>query len=107
MPVAKELPLLLLLSPLLSAQQPFFTRCAPCHGPEARGTAQGPGLADNPRLAAQTLDQLRAYIQHGNPAAGMPSFADLPPAELQDLARYLARMNNDTILPPPAAPFRL
>jgi len=34
----------------------------------------------------------------------MPSFADLPTAELQGLARYLARMNNDTILPPPAAP---
>jgi PQQ-dependent dehydrogenase (methanol/ethanol family) len=54
----------------------------------------------NPRVAAQSTDQLRAYLQQGNPAAGMPSFADLPPADLNTLAAYLRRINNDTILAP-------
>ena len=52
--------------------------CASCHGADARGTAKAPGLAMNPRVAEQSAEQLRAFLQHGNIAAGMPSFADLP-----------------------------
>lgn len=90
---------------LAAQQQPFAARCAGCHGEDARGGAQAPGLANNPRVAAQTLDQLRAYLEHGNPAAGMPAFGDVPAPELLNLARYIKRLNNDTILPPvPAAP---
>ncbi|MEO8373344.1 MAG: PQQ-binding-like beta-propeller repeat protein, partial [Candidatus Solibacter sp.] len=88
------------------APQPFATRCAPCHGDEARGGAQGPGLANNPRVAAQSQDQLREYLTRGNAAAGMPSFAALPAADLLALARYLRRINNDTILAPPPQPNR-
>jgi PQQ-dependent dehydrogenase (methanol/ethanol family) len=91
-----------LLAAGLSAQQPFATRCAGCHGADARGSAKGPGLAMNPRVAAQTEEQLRAYIERGNPAAGMPAFADLPAGELLTLARYLRRINVETILAPPA-----
>lgn len=87
-----------------AAQQSFATRCAPCHGADARGTAQGPGLAANPRVAQQSLDQLRDYLEHGNPAAGMPSFSDVPAAELVALARYLRRINADTITGPYTAP---
>ncbi|HEV2444372.1 MAG TPA: PQQ-binding-like beta-propeller repeat protein [Candidatus Sulfopaludibacter sp.] len=96
------LALLLAPRPLL-AQQPFAARCAACHGDDARGTAQGPGLAMNPRVAAQSLDQLRAYLEHGNPAAGMPSFADLPAADLNALVKYLRGINADTILTPTAS----
>lgn len=92
--------LLLIAVQLSSAQQPFAARCAPCHGEDARGTAQGPGLAMNPRVAEQSMDQLRAYLEHGNPAAGMPSFADLPAKDLAALTRYLRRINNDTIAGP-------
>jgi PQQ-dependent dehydrogenase (methanol/ethanol family) len=88
---------------LLSAQPVFQSRCAPCHGEDARGTAQGPGLANNPRVAAQSADQLRGYLQRGNPPAGMPSFADLAAADLSTLASYLRRINNDTILAPVSA----
>src|SRR5689334_23048201 len=93
---------------LLAAQapQPFPARCAPCHGDDARGTAQGPGLANNARVAAQSQDQLRDYLTRGNPAAGMPSFAALPAADLLALARHLRRINNDTILAPPTQPAR-
>ena len=94
---------LLLFAPQLLAQQVFAVRCAPCHGQDARGTAQGPGLALNPRVAEQSADQLRAYLQHGNPAAGMPSFADLPAADLVTLAKYLRRINADTIFGPVTA----
>lgn len=91
--------LLLSAQPVLS-QQPFAGRCGVCHGEDARGTAQGPGLAMNPRVAAQSAEQLRTYLQGGNPGAGMPSFADLPAAELASLAQYLRRINADTILMP-------
>src|SRR3954447_25458830 len=85
------------------AQQPFVARCSGCHGADARGTAQGPGLAGNPRVARQSVEQLQEYLQHGNVAAGMPSFQELPAEELLTLARYLRRINNDTILTPLAA----
>lgn len=87
----------------LFAQQPFVARCSSCHGADAQGTAQGPGLAHNPRVARQSVDELRDYIQRGNISAGMPSFKDLPADELLTLARYLRRINNDTILPPLAS----
>ena len=82
----------------LSAQslfpQQLFTRlCASCHGENARGTAQGPGLAMNPRVAEQSAEQLRAYLERGNIGAGMPSFADLPADDLVSLAKYLRRLN--------------
>ena len=98
-------PLLLLA---LSAQAappppPFTARCATCHGDEAGGTARAPGLVMNPRVAVQSAEQLRAYLQRGNPGAGMPAFADLPVEDLLALARYLRRINVETIIPPPAA----
>jgi cytochrome c553 len=98
-------PLLLLA---LSAQAappppPFTGRCATCHGDEAGGTARAPGLVMNPRVAVQSVEQLRACLQRGNPGAGMPAFADLPVEDLLALARYLRRINVETIIPPPAA----
>jgi PQQ-dependent dehydrogenase (methanol/ethanol family) len=62
----------------------------------------------NPRVAGQSVDQLRAYLERGNAGAGMPSFSDLPPAELLTLARYLRRINVETIVGPvtPSAPAR-
>src|ERR1041385_1684149 len=95
--------LLLTARQLRPQQQPFISRCAGCHGDNARGTAQAPGLAMNPRVAEQSIEQLRAYLQRGNAAAGMPSFADLSADDLSTLVRYLRRINADTILTPPAA----
>ncbi len=98
--------LLLLAFPLqsiaqqVSSQQLFRNNCAACHGDDARGTAKGPGLAMNPRVAEQTADQLRTFLDHGNPGAGMPAFADLPAAEKTALASYLRSLNADTILRP-------
>src|SRR4051794_34092999 len=81
-------------------QQLFVSRCASCHGEEGRGTAQGPGVAMNPRVAARSLEELSAYVARGNAGAGMPSFSDLKPEELTALARYLKRLNVETIVGP-------
>jgi PQQ-dependent dehydrogenase (methanol/ethanol family) len=95
--------LLLLSAERLFPQQLFTKRCAACHGEDARGTAKGPGLAMNPRVAEQSAEQLRAYLERGNTGAGMPSFADLPADDLVSLARYLRRINADTIVGPVTA----
>jgi PQQ-dependent dehydrogenase (methanol/ethanol family) len=88
--------LLLFLSP----QQLFSSHCAPCHGADARGTAKAPGLTANPRVAEQSAEQLRGFLQRGNIAAGMPSFADLAAKDLMALARYLRVLNMGTIAGP-------
>ena len=80
----------------LRAQSPFAEYCSGCHGSDARGSAKAPGLASNPRIAEQSADQLRAYIQHGNPNGGMPAFTSLSSTDLNALARFL-RLNGDTI----------
>ncbi len=82
----------------------FAARCASCHGEEAGGTARGPGLALNPRVATQSSEQLRDFLQRGNPGAGMPAFPDVGADDLTALVRYLRSINVETILPPqPAA----
>jgi PQQ-dependent dehydrogenase (methanol/ethanol family) len=91
----------------LAQQQVFVARCASCHGEEGRGTAQGPGVAMNPRVAARTLDDLASYIARGNAGAGMPSFSDLKPEELTGLARHLKRLNVETISGPLTTPRKL
>jgi mono/diheme cytochrome c family protein len=63
----------------------FATRCAGCHGADARGTDRGPGLAGSRRLRAQSILQVRSIIRKGVPASGMPAF-DLPAGELDALA---------------------
>jgi PQQ-dependent dehydrogenase (methanol/ethanol family) len=96
--------MLLLFAQPLASQPPFTRFCASCHVDDSRGTAKGPGLAMNPRVAEQSVEQLSAYLEHGNPAAGMPPFGDLPGADLVLLARYLRRLNNDTIVVPVTVP---
>jgi mono/diheme cytochrome c family protein len=85
------------------APAPFTARCASCHGEEAGGTARGPGLALNPRVAGQSAEQLRDYLLRGNPGAGMPAFPELAADDLTALVRYVRRVNAETILPPPPA----
>jgi PQQ-dependent dehydrogenase (methanol/ethanol family) len=91
-----------LAASLPQAQAPavFTAQCAGCHGDEGLGTAKAPALVMNQRVAEQSADQLAAYLQRGNLAAGMPSFADLTDTERATLARYLRAINVDTITKP-------
>ena len=51
-----------------STEQVFDQHCAACHGVDARGTAKGPGLATNPRVAQMSIAELSVFLEHGNPA---------------------------------------
>ena len=95
---------------LLLAQQSslFQKNCAGCHGEDARGSAKAPGLAMNQRVAGQTPEQLSAFLEQGNIAGGMPSFADLSATDRAALAKYLRRLNAGIIVRPaiPSQPTR-
>ncbi|HEY3837059.1 MAG TPA: PQQ-binding-like beta-propeller repeat protein [Bryobacteraceae bacterium] len=99
--MTKRITLVFLLAGPLLAQSQFAEYCSGCHGADAHGSAKAPGLANDPRIAAQSADQLRAYIQHGNPNAGMPAFTSLSSTDLNALTRFLLRLNKDTIFGPP------
>ena len=89
------------LSPVLWAQnrhdspdiQPTYSRlCSGCHGDDARGTQQGPGLAGNPSVRRRSAENLRNVIRNGIPAAGMPAF-NLPAETLDALATMIVSLN--------------
>jgi len=97
--------LLFLLPPQVLSQQAspeelFNKNCVGCHGQNGRGTAKGPGLAMNPRVAEQSAEQLSAFLDRGNLAAGMPSFSDLSPIERAALAGYLLHLNVGLVIRP-------
>src|SRR3989441_10549576 len=67
------------LSPVLWAQntpdiqQTYSKLGGGCHGDDARGTQQGPGLSGNPSVRGRSAQSLRNVIRNGIPAAGMPT----------------------------------
>ena len=79
----------------------FIERCAGCHGSDARGSGKAPGLAGNPRLSGQSVEQLRGVVRQGFPDSGMPAF-DLPAAELDAVAGYVRSLNAGVTVGPPA-----
>ena len=99
-PTWADAPLFGTSSTQVQAPPVFAAQCAGCHGEEGLGTAKGPALAMNQRVAEQSADQLTAYLQRGNVAAGMPSFADLTASDRATLVRYLLQINVETITKP-------
>ncbi len=77
----------------VDAKSMYAKLCAGCHGADAHGTQQGPGLAGNPSVRRRSAQRLRRLIQNGIPAAGMPSF-DLPADALDALANLVASLNS-------------
>ncbi|MCX6595780.1 MAG: c-type cytochrome, partial [Acidobacteria bacterium] len=77
---------------IANTQQTYEKLCGGCHGADARGTQQGPGLAGNPGVRRRSAANLRNVIQKGIPAAGMPGF-DLPAATLDALVALVASLN--------------
>lgn len=73
-------------------RQTYAKLCAGCHGADARGTQQGPGLAGNLQVRRRSVQNLRNVILKGIPAAGMPPF-DLPAPTLDALAGLVASLN--------------
>lgn len=85
----------LLASPLAAQpdiKQTYTKLCGGCHGDDARGTQQGPGLAGNAGVRKRSLQSLRNVIRNGIPAAGMPGFS-LPDETVDKLAALVASLN--------------
>ena len=91
-----------LVCPMLSAQDPptpsatevkqtYEKLCAGCHGVDARGSEQGPGLMGR-RVGRRSAQNLKDIIRKGIPAAGMPGF-DLPGPTVDALAAMIASLN--------------
>ena len=85
-----------------AATQANYARlCAGCHGADARGSQQGPGLAGNAGVRRRSAQSLRNVILKGIPSAGMPAFA-LPDAEVDALVALMRSLNAsaaDTTVP--------
>ncbi|MGH8246951.1 MAG: c-type cytochrome, partial [Gammaproteobacteria bacterium] len=73
-------------------KQTYSKLCGGCHGDDARGTQQGPGLAGNPWVRRRSPQSLRNVIRNGIPAAGMPGF-DLSAGMLDALVTMIASLN--------------
>jgi PQQ-dependent dehydrogenase (methanol/ethanol family) len=73
-------------------KQTYAKLCSGCHGDDARGTQQGPGLAGNPWVRRRSAQSLRNAIRNGVPAAGMPAF-DLPAETLDALVAMIVSLN--------------
>jgi len=78
--------------PAGEVMQTYLKLCGGCHGADARGSQQGPGLAGNVRLRRRSMQNLRTVITKGIPAAGMPGF-DLPVPTVDALAGLVQSLN--------------
>src|SRR5882762_510190 len=74
------------------AKRMFASRCALCHGTDARGGEYGPALAGNDDLLGKPISWFRNVIQNGVPSRGMPAF-HLDGAELNALAALIHSFN--------------
>src|ERR1700677_4594342 len=77
----------------VDAKQTYLKLCSGCHGVDARGSQQAPGLSDNPNLRGRSVGSLHTLIRNGFPAAGMPPF-DLPNPTLDSLGALILSLNS-------------
>src|ERR1051325_8754058 len=68
----------------------FQTRCAVCHGTDGNGGEHAPSILA--RIARTSEPDLTALLKEGIPARGMPSFNDMPEAEMRSLVAFLRAM---------------
>lgn len=87
--------------PAAVPQPPRFGQtCALCHGGDAEGTDRAPSLVGNKVLRGLSVADIATIIEHGR--GGMPAFAALPQAEIQQLATYVRSLNADAFDMQPA-----
>jgi len=65
----------------------FQTRCAVCHGTDARGGEHAPSIVNQVRR--RNDEQLTAVLKQGVPQTGMPAFNDTPEPELRAIVGFL------------------
>ncbi len=76
----------------LDTRQTYSKLCAGCHGEDARGTQQGPGLVGNSRVKRRSVASIKTVISKGIPAARMPAF-NLPAPTVDALAELVVSLN--------------
>jgi cytochrome c oxidase cbb3-type subunit III len=68
----------------------FSANCSFCHGSQAQGTDQAPGLVRNTLVNQdRNGDVLGPFIKAGRPSKGMPAFSAFPPETIADIIAFL------------------
>jgi cytochrome c oxidase cbb3-type subunit 3 len=81
---------------LAEGRQVFESRCAGCHGLDARGGERAPDIATRAAVQRRTNVELTHIIKEGIPPGGMPGFATLDDSALTSLVRYLRFLQGRT-----------
>jgi len=74
-------------SQLDAGRKQFQSRCALCHGGDARGGERGPNIVEG-QARNRSVQELRTIIRNGVPGSGMPAFK-LPAGEEADLIAFV------------------
>ena len=82
--------------PALPGRQIFESNCVGCHGLDGRGGERGPDIATRPQIVQMPDQELRAIVQMGRPAAGMPPFASLGNGRIDALVAYIRFLQGET-----------
>src|SRR5947208_2743616 len=65
----------------------FQSRCSGCHGTDGNGGEHGPSILAG--VQNRTDVELMAFLRTGVPLRGMPTFTDMPEAEMSALTGFL------------------
>ena len=80
----------------------WATHCVDCHGPQARGSDNGPNIIrtetlNYDRFAPQPGSVLGPFLKKGHPTSSKKPSASFTDAEIADLANFLRQRINDTM----------
>src|SRR5712672_2086481 len=81
---------------IADGRQIFENRCAGCHGIDGRGGERAPDIATSAKTQRRSDSALAQIINHGIPAAGMPSFSTLDVPASRALVKYLRFLQGKT-----------
>jgi cytochrome c oxidase cbb3-type subunit III len=82
----------------ISGRELFTTRCAGCHGLDARGGERGPNIAANPNLLRMPDEQLRLVISNGIPNHGMPAFRLIGQSQIKAIVAFVRSLQGSATL---------
>src|SRR5689334_8872691 len=74
---------------LLAGKQIFTSRCAACHGLDARGGERAPDIATRPEMQRLSDIKLTRIVDVGVPGTGMPGFHSLGESRIKSVVSYL------------------
>ena len=72
----------------------YAQNCAQCHGRNLEGMGPAPAL-DNSTVRKAKPGELYWFITKGNPASGMPSWANMPKNQRWEIVSFLQSEHNE------------